>query len=223
VDNFSKDKYGKDGLQTRCKLCQKQYRLDNKNKLKETQRNWRKNNPDKVKGYSQTEVFKTYQKEYYEKNKEHKSAQMKDYYEQNKDKLQVKQKVYNKKNKDKRNKRERDRRVNDPLYALTVSTRNLINESFKNRGVKKNSKTIKLLGCSFETFKLYIESQFEEWMNWDNRGLYNGEECYGWDIDHIIPISEAETEEDVIRLNHYTNLQPLCSHVNRNIKRDLRV
>jgi len=35
-----------------------------------------------------------------------------------------------------------------------------------------------------------------------------------------IPISYAKTEEDVIKLNHYTNLQPLCSFVNRVIKRD---
>jgi hypothetical protein len=57
-------------------------------------------------------------------------------------------------------------------------------------------------------------------MNWDNRGLYNGEMMYGWDIDHIIPISTAETEEDLIRLNHFTNLQPLCSYINRVLKKD---
>ena len=28
-------------------------------------------------------------------------------------------------------------------------------------------------------------------------------------MDHIIPISSAETEEDIYRLNHYTNFQPL--------------
>ena len=57
-------------------------------------------------------------------------------------------------------------------------------------------------------------------MNWDNYGLYNGELDYGWDLDHIIPISSAKTEEDIIRLNHYTNLQPLCSKTNRDIKKD---
>jgi hypothetical protein len=46
------------------------------------------------------------------------------------------------------------------------------------------------------------------------------EEDNKWDIDHIIPISSAESEDDVIRLNHYTNLQPLCSYTNRYIKRD---
>ena len=70
--------------------------------------------------------------------------------------------------------------------------------------------------------KLYLENKFEPWMNWDNRGLYNGEFNYGWDIDHIIPISSAESEEDLIHLNHYTNLQPLCSKVNRDIKRNLK-
>lgn len=42
----------------------------------------------------------------------------------------------------------------------------------------------------------------------------------GGDIDHIIPVSTAKKYEDVIKLNHYTNLQPLCSYVNRVIKRD---
>ena len=58
-------------------------------------------------------------------------------------------------------------------------------------------------------------------MTWDNYGLYNGELNYGRDIDHIIPLSAAETEEDIIRLNHHKNLQPLCSKVNRYIKRDI--
>lgn len=65
-----------------------------------------------------------------------------------------------------------------------------------------------------------MESKFEPWMNWNNYGLYNGELNYGWDIDHIVPISSANTEEEIIKLNHYTNLQPLCSKTNRYIKKD---
>jgi hypothetical protein len=57
-------------------------------------------------------------------------------------------------------------------------------------------------------------------MGWSNHGLYNGDFNYGWDIDHIVPVSSAKTEEDVIKLNHYTNLRPLCSFVNRVIKRE---
>jgi hypothetical protein len=57
-------------------------------------------------------------------------------------------------------------------------------------------------------------------MNWDNYGLYNGNFNYGWDLDHIIPLASATCEVDVIRLNHHTNFQPLCSNTNRNIKKD---
>lgn len=76
------------------------------------------------------------------------------------------------------------------------------------------------MGCSFEEFKSYLESKFEDWMTFENYGLYNGELNYGWDIDHIIPISIAKTEDEVLKLNHYTNLQPLCSKINRDIKKD---
>ena len=76
------------------------------------------------------------------------------------------------------------------------------------------------MGCSFEEFKIYLESKFESWMTWDNKGLYNGDLDYGWDIDHIIPISTAKTEEELIKLNHYSNLQPLCSKTNRDTKRN---
>ena len=56
-------------------------------------------------------------------------------------------------------------------------------------------------------------------MNWENYGLYISKKLnYGWDIDHIIPLNVAKTEDEIIILNHYTNLQPLCSYTNRNIK-----
>lgn len=55
-------------------------------------------------------------------------------------------------------------------------------------------------------------------MTWENKGLYSGELNYGWDIDHIIPLSTAKTEEDVIKLNHYTNLKPLYSKINTDFK-----
>ena len=80
---------------------------------------------------------------------------------------------------------------------------------------------MKLLGCSIDEFKKYSESLFKEGMNWENYGKYNGSDNYGWDIDHVIPISSALNEDDFLRLNHYTNLQPLCSRINRNLKRNL--
>lgn len=108
----------------------------------------------------------------------------------------------------------------DLLFYITCKTRTLIKNSLKRCFTPKSKKTSDILGCSFEEFKLYLESKFEPWMTWDNYGLYNGELNYGWDIDHIIPLSSALSEEDVIKLNHYTNLQPLCGYTNRYIKMD---
>jgi len=188
----------------KCKSCkiqyQKNYSLDNKETIKEYKHKWHIDNIIKV---------KKKKKENYVKNKEHIKEKSKKNYSLNKEKKIKYQTDY-----------QRKRRNTDPLYKLKHSTSHLIRESLKNKGFKKNSKTIQILGCSYEDFKLYLESKFENWMNWENRGLYNGEFNYGWDIDHIIPLYTAEIEEDIIRLNHYSNLQPLCSKINREIKRN---
>lgn len=151
---------------------------------------------------------KSYLKEYYQKNKAKILKQSKQYF---KDNQKIKQ--------DKNNKRYKERRQTDPVFRLATNLRRNIRAVFSKNCFSKNSKTQVILGCSFEEFKRYIESKFESWMNWDNYGLYNGEPNFGWDIDHIIPSSTAKTEEDVIKLNHFSNLQPLCSKLNRDIKR----
>ena len=95
-----------------------------------------------------------------------------------------------------------------------------IRNSFKTKGFSKNSRTREILGCSSEEFKIHIEKQFQSWMTWNNHGIYTGEINEHWQLDHIIPLSSAETLEDAVRLNHYTNLQPLCSYTNQVVKRD---
>lgn len=113
----------------------------------------------------------------------------------------------------------------DNLYRLKNAFQKRLLKSIK-RGkfTKSSSLNIEnILGSSFEDFKMYIESKFESWMSWNNYGLYNGELNYGWDIDHIMPLSSAKSEEDFIKLNYYTNLQPLCSKINRDIKRNIKL
>ena len=116
---------------------------------------------------------------------------------------------------------EKKRMENDPLYNVRRTVRNLIKCSIYHKGYTKKSRTFEILGCSYEDFKLHIESHWEDWMNWDNYGLYNGKENCGWEYDHIIPVSSAKCEEDIYKLNHYSNIQPLCSYVNRCVKRDI--
>jgi len=90
----------------------------------------------------------------------------------------------------------------DSLYRLKCNIRSLITNSFKSKFTKKARKTIEILGCDYSTFKIYIESQFTEDMNWDNYAIY-------WQLDHIKPISWAKSEEEMYELSHYTNFQPL--------------
>lgn len=209
--SFHKCSKNKIGYRSQCISCGNEYKILNKNKQKEYFKN--RNN-------SKKEELKIKASEYYLINKERIISKSKEYYENNKESKLEYQKEYQKNNKDKRNSYLIDRRQNDPLFKLITNVRNLIYNSFYYNGYSKNSKTEELLGCSFEELKEYLESKFEPWMNWDNRGLYNGELNYGWDIDHIIPLSSVDKEDDIIKLNHYINLQPLCSKVNRDIKKD---
>ena len=162
-------------------------------------------------------------KEWTKNNKNKRIKYIKEYSEQNKETINEKSKKYYKDNKQqaiyKSVKYKRERRKYDELFRLSDNIRKSIVHSFKTSGLKKNCKTAKILGCNFTEFKEHIEKQFATWMTWDNYGKYNGEFNFGWDIDHIIPINSAKTEEDIIRLNHYTNFQPLCSKFNRHIKR----
>ena len=163
---------------------------------------------------------------YFQENKKSFSERAKKYYAANKEKgIKPKnRKFLNPKDLEKRRIREnkfvREKRLKNPLFRLTTDIRSIIGKALRRNGYKKTSKTNKILGCSFEDFKLYLESKFESWMNWNNRGLYNGDLNYGWDIDHIIPLAAAKTEDEIIKLNHYTNLQPLCSKYNRDIKKN---
>ena len=204
--SFHKSSRNKSGYRSQCISCENEYKEANKDKLKE---------------YFKNRVYDpSIKKEYYLLNKERIKDNYRKYYENNKESKLEYQKEYQKNNKDKRNSYLIERRQNDPLFKLITNVRNLIYNSFYYNGYSKNSKTEELLGCSFEELKQHLESKFEPWMNWDNRGLYNGELNYGWDIDHVIPLSSVNEEIDIIKLNHYTNLQPLCSKVNRDIKKD---
>jgi len=146
------------------------------------------------------------------------------YYYNNIDKVKTQRKIYYENNKQKikeyikswRNKK----RKNDDFFRLSSNIRSSIGSSFRERNLSKTSKTVNILGCSIQELRIHIEEKWESWMNWGNYALYNGELNYGWDLDHIIPISTAKTKEDLIRLNHYTNLQFLCSYTNKYIKRN---
>ena len=161
---------------------------------------------------------------YREKNREFLREKNKEYKKINKEVITEKRKLIyirdKEKIKEQHTKSVKKRMLNDTVYRLKNSIKSLISTSIRKNGFKKKSRTHEILGCSISDFKIYLESKFEPWMNWENKGLYNGKLNFGWDIDHVIPVSSAKTEEDLYKLNHYTNLQPLCSYINRYVKKD---
>lgn len=97
-----------------------------------------------------------------------------------------------------------DRLKKDKVFKFSHITKHLIYASFKRacEGAKiKSKKSETILGCSIIDFMDYLKSKFDKGMTLENHGE--------WHIDHIIPISFAKTEEDILKLCHYTNLQPL--------------
>jgi len=206
INDFTKCKECRDGYTNQCKKCiydKLRSRIESdREKFNKKARNWRQTPAAKGK-------ISKYNKSYGEKNKDLNKIRRKKYTEENRDKIREYNNQYTK-----------ERMLNDPIFKLKKTIRSRIKEVFDSKQYTKKSKTHEILGCSYDELMVYLESKFEPWMTWENKGLYNGELNYGWDIDHIIPLSSAKTEEDIIKLNHYTNLQPLCSKINRDIKKD---
>lgn len=196
------------------KLYDKEYRERNKDKLREQKKRWAKENPDKV---SDSKL----------RNKESKKISDKKYAIKNKEKIRENGRIWAKENIDKikssNAKYHKNKLKNNKLYKLKHIIGSIIRHSLKTKGYSKNKRSIEILGCDIDSFKIYIESKFEHWMKWENYGnpvdgIYEINKT--WDIDHIIPLSSGLTELDIINLNHYSNLQPLCSYQNRFIKKD---
>lgn len=140
-------------------------------------------------------------KDWYKKNRNKTLARAKKNYEENREKKIEYACQYSRDNIGRILQGRSERMKRDPVYAARERVRCLIKECIKKSGSKKKSRTSEILGCSTVFFKEHIERQFLKGMSWDNMGE--------WHIDHIIPISSAATEEEVIELNHYTNLRPL--------------
>lgn len=211
-----------------CKECRKEYC-----------RKWHTENIDHVKKYNEVnkEYIKQRSKKYYQENREKLITYSKKFREQNKDyyneynkkykkdnKAQISE--YNKKYNEDNNQRileykkryhkenreyereysrehNKERMKNDKIFKLKIQLRHLIYHSIERKGYKKQSRTYEIIGCDYKTL---INHLLESYKNnygdeWDGK-----EEVH---IDHIIPLATANTEEEVIKLCHYTNLQLL--------------
>lgn len=94
----------------------------------------------------------------------------------------------------------------DPFFVLTRRLRNRLYCALDAKSWKKNSKLSEYIGCDLKTLRDHIEKQFLPNMTWKNK--------YKWHLDHIIPLDSAETEAELYKLCHYTNIQPLWGRDN---------
>jgi len=156
------------------------------NKANENAKKWREENPER---------YRDKQKKWQIDNREKANYNASAWRKRNVEKVREINNEYTKK-----------RRKSDSLYALKSRVRNLTAQAFRLSGFSKKSQSCKYLGCEWEFLKRYIEQRFQEGMTWENRSE--------WHIDHIIPLASAKTETQLIKLFHYTNLQPLWAEQN---------
>lgn len=186
---FYKQRSKSDGLQNQCKVCVKKHNTE-----------YKASHKDEIKVYNKTytqthkpEIRK--QEQFYQKtHKEQIRAREKKYRKENRKELNAKQ-----------TRRQKERKSRDPVYKLSVNLRGRTREAIKKAGFTKTQHFKDYIGCTPLFCKEYLESKFLPGMTWENYGW--GEDK--WNIDHITPLSSAKTVEELYKLCHYTNLQPL--------------
>jgi len=140
--------------------------------------------------------YKEIQKKYRDSNKEKESIRRSIWYNNNRDKRTLYSTEYDK-----------SRKKTDPIYKLRRITRSRIHSFLKTKDIAKQNRTFDIIGCTPEFLKEHMEKQFTKGMSWELLGQHIH-------IDHIIPLSSAKTEEEVYKLCHYSNLQPLWAEDN---------
>ena len=190
--------FHRDGARLRgdCKDCQrcygKQYREENREKVKAAVKKWQKENPEKKKAS---------EKKWREENPEH----GKKWREENREKKKAGQKKWREENP----KYSRERRRKDPVFRLMGNMRSGLWKGLK--GLGKNESTFKYIGMTPDQLMDYLEGQFtprqiREGMTQDNYGK--------WHVDHIRPLASfdfagPDREEQLHIAWHYNNYQPM--------------
>jgi len=175
----------------------------------------------------------------YQQNKERVKAKAQEYYWKNRETILPKVRAYEKAHAAESLRRHREYRAANPEIVKArmdayKHRRNVLNKMRReesplfvacntNRqrvwrylwfGAPEGSATHRMIGCTPQEFRDHLQAKFRDGMNWSNYGGL-------WEIDHIIPLVSAKTVQEVERLGHYTNLQPLL--ISENVAKGVRI
>ena len=229
LDHFCKNKSRKDGLTSQCKSCANEYNKihyqKNKSVISERHKEYYKNNKEKI-SEQQKEHYqnnKEQKKEYYNNNKKHLLEQKKEYYQNKKEHIKEYRqnnkehiKEYYQKNKPVIRKRQnnylKNKRQTYPIFKLRSNLSIGLSRALKNIGSAKNCRsTFKLLGYSQDDLADRLLPYYGQLCGRCEKVELTSENS---NIDHILPVSLAKTEEEIIQLNHFSNLRLICAECN---------
>ncbi|AZM38565.1 hypothetical protein EJP75_08405 [Acinetobacter baumannii] len=233
--DYTKSKSNKDGHGIYCKPCRKVKKTEeyirNRDRYLSYGRKYRNENPEKVseakkQSYlKKSDYYKQMHKVYKENNAEAIRERAKFYREENHAKIRARDNAYKARNREKIRKRQleyqrennlrinayrsrykKERRSIDKLFAIKENMRARFRFELAKRGEEQLIKANQYLGCSWIFLRDYLAEKFIDGMSWENYG--------DWHVDHVIPLASAKSKEELIRLWHYSNLQPLWASDN---------
>ena len=191
LEEFYNNRTTKDNKSTYCKIC-----LGPSKEQKEKRRKHRQENKElfrqKEREYNQKN--KHVRQKHRQENKESIAKYAKEHYQNNKKNHRILADKWYKEN-----------IKTNPLYKLKVSIRSNIRTSLKNYGYSKNTKTFNILKCEFNFFIEFLNGIASNGYTFGIGNLH---------LDHVIPISLAQTEDEILLLCHYSNYQLLTAEEN---------
>ncbi len=160
-------------------------------------RRWRMNNPEKRREYERN--LRVQNPNY---NREKRAKNPEAYRNSNR--------LWRFKNRERLSEIAKVRRTTDINHKLRMVLRCRMNQALRKGW--KNGSAIKLLGCSIDSFKRYLENKFQAGMSWSNHGKGLGK----WNIDHINPCAmfDLSRPDHQHRCFYFMNLQPMWAAEN---------
>lgn len=236
---FFKDKKKKDGLCLQCKNCfkndkkrliyrkkynsnpivkerNKKWKKNHPEKVKESDKKFRKNNLEKVRGWKKNyyknnlKKIREYQEGWVKNNPQKRRIYNQRWYKKNIEKVKEIHKKWKKNNKRYYKKYTSNKRKTDIHYKIKCNISALIRERLKRRLFSKNGQsTFTFLPYTVDDLIKHLESLFQPWINWQNYGNKAGY----WTIDHIKPDSSfhytSVENEEFQKCWALSNLQPM--------------